>query len=476
MCWTLAAAALLTLLAALVYAFGTVAVRPLDIVEGEILFEAQRLRNHFPLYVDPALGARDYGAVPSRYHVLYTPLWPFVLAQVPERLAAIGARLTSGVAWFGLLRVTVGEAPAHRRKATLFAAAFAGGTFMLARHCATASADVVAVVLAGAAVLRSARRGRVDAISGAFFALGAWTKPNVIGLAAGALLHEMIVGRARSAKPLGAAVLVSGALALWTDRLSGGVWLTHLVSSTMQPAIFARGFDQIVPRFPFLGAPHLFAAYCGFRARSEPRVRFLLAVLFASLAWTMLAMAKLGSATNYWLEPSFAAVLLMAHAPIPRMGATVAPVLRWLAALAALVVLGLNAQACLRATREARVRRDAIGRVRARCGAAPSDLVLAEHPGLEMMLDGRVIETPFQMTHLVRQGRYPIELWRSDVAAPEIRCFVTENDLLERPLSEVSVDEDRFGPEMRAALIARFELVARDDVYWVYRARDAHSP
>jgi hypothetical protein len=475
MCWTLVAAALLALLAALVYAFGTLAVRPLDIVEGEILFEAQRLRNHLPLYVDPALGARDYGAVPSRYHVLYTPLWPFVLALVPERLAAIGARLTTGVAWFGLLGVTVGEAPAHRRKATLFAAAFAGGTFMLARHCATASADVVAVVLAAAAVFRSVRLGRVDALSGALFALGAWTKPNVIGLAAGALLHEMIVGRARSVSPLGAALVVSGVLALWTDRLSGGVWLTHLASSTMQPATFARGLEQIVPRFPFLGAPHLFAAYFGFRARSEPRVRFLLAVLSASLVWTMIGMAKLGSATNYWLEPSFAAVLLMAHAPIPRMGG-VAPAARWLAALAALVVLGLNAQACLWATREARVRRDAIGRVRARCGAALSDLVLAEHPGLEMMLDGRMIETPFQMTHLLRQGRYPLELWKSDVAAPEVRCLVTESDLLERPLSEVNVDEDRFGPEMRAALVARFELVARDGGYWIYRARDARSP
>ncbi|HEV3192963.1 MAG TPA: hypothetical protein VGY54_20795, partial [Polyangiaceae bacterium] len=290
------------------------------------------------------------------------------------------------------------------------------------------------------------------------------------------LLHEMIVGRARSVRPLGAALVVSAAVALWASRLSGGVWFAHLVSSTMQPATFARGFEQIVPRFPFLGAPHMFAAYCGFRARSEPRVRFLLTVLLASLVWTMIAMAKLGSATNYWLEPSLAAVLLMAHAPIPRTGWMAAPAAQWLAALAALVVLALNVQACLRATREARERHDAIGRVRARCGAAPSDLVLAESPGLEMMLDGRVIETPFQMTHLVRRGRYPIELWKADIAAPEVRCLVTESDLLERPLSEVSIDDDRFGPEMRAALVARFELVARDDGYWIYRARDARSP
>jgi len=476
MCWTLAVAVLLTLAAALVYAFGTLATRPLDIVEGEILFEAQRLRNHWPLYVDPVVGAREYGAVPSRYHVLYTPLWPFVLALVPERLAAIGARLATGLAWFGLLGVIAAEAPAERRNATLFAAALAGGTFMLARHSATATADAVAVAISGWAVLRSVRLGRVDSMSGALFALAAWTKPNVIGLGAGALLHEIVVGRTRSVRPLGAAVVVSGAFAFWTDRLSGGTWLTHLSASTMQPATLARGFEQVVVRFPFLGAPHLFAAYCGFRVRSESRVRFLLAVFLASLAWTTMAMGKVGSATNYWLEPSFAAVLLMAHAPIPRLGWTVAPSVRWLAALAVLVVLGLNAQASLRAMREARVRRAAIGRIRARCGAAPSDLVLAEHPGLEMMLDGRVIETPFQVTHLVRQGRYPIDLWKADIAAPEVRCLVTESNLLERPLSDVNVDDDRFGPEMRAALVVRFELAARDGGYWIYRARDARLP
>src|SRR5262249_26271178 len=158
------------------------------------------------------------------------------------------------------------------------------------------------------------RQGRVDAISGALFALAAWTKPNVIGLAAGAVADEIVAGRARSLQPTAAAPGLGGSLPRGAPWLGGGAGVEHLTRSTMQSAHVLRAMEQVALRFPLLGIPHLFVAYCGFKSRKDPRVRLVLTALCASLAWTMVSMGKVGSSTNYWLEPSVAAVLLLAFA------------------------------------------------------------------------------------------------------------------------------------------------------------------
>jgi hypothetical protein len=461
----------LTLGAGLVYAFGTAFARPVETVEGEILFEAQRVRDHFALYIDPVVGAYDYGAVPSRYRVLYTPLWPYVLARLPGAMALASTRVASALGWYGLLAVIAFGAAPERRHAAVAAAACAGGTFMLVRHCATATADSVAVVVAGSALLRTLRVGRADAFAGALFALAAWTKPNVVGLAAGVLLHEIFVGRSRSLKPLAAGIAVSGALGFWTYRVSHGAWLEHLLRSTLQPATLQRALHELAPRLPFLGLPHGFAAWCAARARPSFSTSVLRWALASSLIWTAIEMGKVGSSTAYWLEPTVAAVTTMAHVPISRVRLWDLAVTRWLVALVALAIIACNAAASGKGAREAFVRRDAIARVRGECGARASDLVLADHPGLEMMLDDRVLETPFQLTHLVREGRYPLALWKSDVAAPQIRCLVTETDLRDPAPAAADLENERFGPEIRPALLSRFELVTQDSGLWIYRAR-----
>jgi hypothetical protein len=465
----------LALSAGLAYAFGTALARPIETIEGEILFEAQRVRENLALYVDPAVGAYDYGPVPSRYNVLYTPTWPYVLSLFPAGAALGSARLASGVAWYALLGVIAFGAAPERRRAALVAAALAGGTFMLVRHCATASADSIAVVLAGIALLRTSRIGGADGWVGALFALAAWTKPNVIGLAAGVLLHEVFYEQSRSLKPLGAGLLVSGALGYWTARVSHGTWLAHLLRSTLQPATLKRAFAEIVPRLPFLGLSHGFAAYCAFLGRASSSARMLLWALVSSLTWTTIGMAKVGSATGYWLEPTVAAVMVMAHVPIPRIRAWDFAVVRWAVAAAAVTTLAWNAVASLKGAHAAFARRDAIARVRAECGARASDLVLADQPGLEMMLDGRVLETPYQFTHLIRTGGYSLALWKLDIEAPQIRCLVTETDLVQPAAVAADLENERFGPEIRPALLARFELVAHDADLWIYRARDHGS-
>ncbi len=463
----------LTLGVGLVYAFGTAFARPIETVEGDILFEAQRVRNHLALYVDPVVGAYDYGPVPSRYHVLYTPIWPSVLAQIPGEIALPAARVASALAWYGfLVALALGAVP-ERRRAAIAAAACAGGTFMLVRHAATATADSVAVVVAGVALLRTLRVGRADAVVGALFALAAWTKPNVVGLAAGVLLREIFVGRSRALKPLAAGIVVSGALGFWTYRVSHGLWLEHLFRSTLQPASFRRAVVEIAPRLPFLGLPHAFAAYCVGRARPSFSASVLRWALASSSMWAAIEMGKVGSSTAYWLEPTIAAVAILAHVPIPHIRLLDVALARWALALAVLLTLALSAVASLKGVREAFERRAAIARVREKCGARASDLVLADHPGLEMMLDGRVLETPYQLTYLVRKGSYPLALWKADIAAPQIRCLVAETDLSDPAPAPSDLETERFGGEIRPALLARFELVGKDSGLWIYRARDS---
>jgi hypothetical protein len=201
----------------------------------------------------------------------------------------------------------------------------------------------------------------------------------------------------------------------------------------------------------------------------------LLTVLVVSLGWTFLSMSKVGSSTNYWLEPTVAAVLAMAAVPMPelrRLAARIPIPVKAITVFCATIVLGLNAWGSVHAATAASERRRALDRVRAECRAAPTDIVLGEHPGIEMMLDGRVIETPFQMTHLLRRGLFPEDVWKRVIFSPEVRCLVTESDILERPLSDVDVQNDRFPPCIRAALEERFALVEKDSGLWVYRARD----
>jgi len=195
-------------------------------VEGEILYEAQRIRASLPLYTDPVVGALDEGAVPARFFVLYPPILPWLLSLVPERGAAIAGRALGTAAWFGTLAAIVGTVPGARRKAAFAAAAFAGGIYTLTLFASTARPDSLAVALAGAGLLRAVDRRRLDAPCGVLFALAAWTKPNVLGLAAGAMVAGAWVNRRgaalAAAGALGAGGLVAGVLE-WVSRARGSI-------------------------------------------------------------------------------------------------------------------------------------------------------------------------------------------------------------------------------------------------------------
>jgi hypothetical protein len=178
-----------------------------------------------------------------------------------------------------------------------------------------------------------------------------------------------------------------------------------------------------------------------------------------------------GSASNYWMEPCLVALAVFARAPLPSLHGLARAVVvagavgqtLWVA------VAGVRSsfEGLVRAPREAA----ALAHARATCGAAAGDVVLADEAGLEMMLDGRVVQVPFVTTQLVRAGRYPVGQWQADVRRPAVRCLVMQSDLLERSVEDVDPAHDLFAPPLRATLRERFVLRSQGDGLWVYGVR-----
>ena len=179
------AAVAVSVASTLAFAIGLLNVRPLGYGEAEPLYEASRLRAGLPLYVDPLVGAFDYGPVPTRCFVVYPPLWSWVLSHLGAGHAAIFARTACSMAWFGTLAWIAFGARQEGRKAAWLAASLAAGVFVLALWGTSGRPDSVAIALAAVSLQRAARRGEPDGWTGACVALAAWTKPNVLGIAVG---------------------------------------------------------------------------------------------------------------------------------------------------------------------------------------------------------------------------------------------------------------------------------------------------
>ena len=460
-------AVLVAFAANVAFVVSTTPSRLLDGVEGEVLFEASRLRDRLALYVDPLRGAFDYGAVPSRYYVLYLPLWAWLLSLVPAADAPLVGRIAASASWFGLLATIVATSLESQRRAALLAALFVAGTYTLTLFATAGRPDALAVALSGLAALRSARRERIDALSGSLFALAACVKPNVIGLGAGMFAVDLWHRRARAWPGLSSAVsvviLVLGTLELTTH----GACLRHLVLGTAQPLDLRLWAEQVIGRAQMMGSFVALAVGCGLAARSRRAAALLVGGLCASTAWAILCAAKIGSASNYWLEPCVGAVLVFARAPLPQFEPG------WRIGGAALLSLQAmwsgvgSTRSCIEWRGLTAERRQALDLARA--GLAPAAVVIADEPGLELALNGRVITTPFQMTHLVWTGRYPVGLWLEDVERSDVQGAVLMDDLLERPIGAVDVAHDRFPSELRRRLRELFELRAVRGGLYVYR-------
>jgi hypothetical protein len=472
--WVALASLGLAFLAAATFAVSTLVTRPLEYVEGEVLFDASRLRDHLGLYIDPLVGTFDYGPVPARYYVAYVPIWAWLLSHLPAGAAAPVARAIDLGAWYGLLAWIVWRAPRANRRLAGLAALFTASCFPLVFYAASARPDTIPVVLAGVALWRAVRDDGVDALGGVLFALAAWIKPNVVGMAMGALLWPLLAGRRRQMGALVGALVTSASLAILLQVVSSGAWLAHLLRSTNQPLSLAHLLGQLRAMVCLFALPLAAAVIWGARARHDPAVRVAFPALLASVGWTTFSLCKFGTTDNHWLEPSLAAVILVARATAPHPSPTRRAALIAVAALQACLTAVVTVHSSFEAARLAPSQAAVIARARRLCEAEPGDIVLSPDVGIEYMMNGRILTTPFQMTYLARRGAFPLSLWMADLESPHVRGIVMENDVLERP-PDAAPSYDRLDPPLRRLLARRFVLVDEEAGLRVYQLKPAFS-
>ncbi|WP_394843232.1 hypothetical protein LZC95_40050 [Pendulispora brunnea] len=441
--------------------------RPVLNGEGEILSEAARLRLHLPLYTDPLAGAFDQGPYPTRAYVLYPPLWSWVLSFLPAKEAPLLGRVVGGLMWMGTLLLVLRTAARRERRAVAVATLYLMGSHLLATFAVCARPDTAAVCLAALALLLAVRRAHAGPLCGALFALAAWLKPNVVGLGAGvavALLLERPFSvpalLRRLLPPLTGVLAVSVPVACILYAASDGSFVDHLRLSVGQALRLDLWWDQVSRRLLFLG-PFALVLTMGWRGRRDPRVRIAFFAVAVNLGWMLFCFAKVGAASNYWMEPALGAVILVAYAPWPAWSERTATTIGALAIAHAIWLAGISAEGVLEAFEKLPARTQLVQRARATCRTDPSDVILSDSAGIEYMANGRVLAPFFQTHALISAGRLPASTWVGDVLRPEAKCFLAEG-----PLPDIAS-----APAVHEALTGKFVLEAEAGDLRLYRAR-----
>ena len=414
-------------------------------VEVEQFWEAGRLRHGHPLYVDPLMGAFEDGAPPTRKLVLYTPVWPQILALLPEPVSVLTLRIAVGFGWLlGLpalaWRLARAQVSSSRRSGLarpalpVLVALVMASFCLLSRSAWCAAADAPAALIVGYALTRTISRNRIDVVSAAMFAAAPFLKPNVCMISLSCFAMEVIRYRQRALKTLWAAALSGGAMLLFCHMKSGGVWLTHLRMSTVQPFLWVKWHEWLQDYFFFLGLPHLVvlvsSALLALRARGRGEAvwrgaSYAFAAAGSTWLWSAWLMGKAGAGTHYYLEPTVAMIVLLGV--IPKEAFTTAH--RGAALLMAALSLAIGAPLFRTWTAEARDFDAAIPRVRELCSLAPGETVLSSNVRMEWALLHRVVIPEYQTSYLTRAGRIPLEVWKSTLLAPNVGCFALEGDL-----------------------------------------------
>jgi hypothetical protein len=294
------AGAVASAVAAIAYVIATLHSRRWGQVEAEMVFEGMRIRSGFPLYFDPVAGAHEYGDPPTRYFVLYTPVWPRVLSWLGGSLDAMrfAGRAFNSVVWLSFLAFVLRAARKENRTATIVAVGLACGCFFMSRETTLACADTTACVLAGLGLWRAMKKGEMDYVAAALLASGPFWKPNVLGIAIGVCLAHLLVKRVAAWKSIAVFAVVGFAWLGVCRFASDGLFPLHMFRATGQTLSLYRAYREIVGRGFFLCLPHIVVLLFAFRARVSTVARCALAT---TLAWSTFLSSKHGSGAHYFV-------------------------------------------------------------------------------------------------------------------------------------------------------------------------------
>lgn len=443
--WALAALSLaVALVSVTIFLAGTTGIRWPYFGEAETVFEAARLRAGLPLYVDPLVGAREYGVPYSRFYVTYPPIFALVVRLLPASIALVGSRVVSILSWAGSLAWLVASArPGCRRNAGA-SAIYVGGLWILANFAGTGRPDAFACALATLGLVRTLRKGRVDWLAALLLVLAPWTKPSLLGLPAGALLADAFARR--KADGLVRALSISVAVAIALGLATDGQAFVHSFLSMAQPLSFVNWLANVPARAPFFFPLFALAIVFAWRRRQEHAAVVGLGAIVGATAWVLFSFAKTGSAANYWMEPCLAAIAVLAHVEGPYTFGKSGPVAA--VATAAIVIYADVAAVEGSFSRLASYRREAafLASARARCHAGPQDVITADVSGLELALNGRIVAPAYQMTYLALAGKYPVAVWLHDLESPRVHCHIRTSPLLDALPSIASYLSEEFAP------------------------------
>ena len=453
--------------------------RPYGAVEAEMVFQASRIQKGYPLYTDPFVGAWEAGPPPSRYYVLYTPAYPSFLALLatlsPPTLfgmCTVG-RVFNSLLMLLTLAAMVRGAKAENRVVVATGACLALGLGLLVRETGLACADMPAVALAAFGLARMNRKGALDPLATALLATAPLVKPSVLGIAFGALVAHAIVRRTRGPRallvPLLGGVAVAVVLLPIFHVWSHGAWLEHIVRATGQTISGERWVQEFGSRAMFLGAPHAIVLIVAVR-RKAPLVATL--PLATSIAWSTFSMAKHGSGTHYWLEPTMAALVALGTLPASPV-TRASTILGWAGVALGVGVAASSLPSFAGAPSEYRGVQKLIADLKASCPLDRGEVVIASDVRIELAIDGRILIPAWQNAYLVRSGKFPLDGWREDLARKEVRWFIHGREILDPPperiegVTEVSV----YRKELKAAVDESFVLDHEIDGVLVYRRR-----
>lgn len=415
------ALAFVTLVVGMVYvAWVSFSPREGSAVEDEIIVEAFRVRHGLELYVDPHQGTTDSGSPPSRYFVLYTPTFSMLLGHLPagslEGIRFEG-RLVSLISWgLALLLVTrVG------RGATLAGLLSAGSVFLLRN--VGASPDCFAMLFVALGLTRFLKRGVWDPWVSLSLVAAPFVKPSAVGVVLGMHLAHLLVVRKRALVGFAMSAAWTAAFLVGCHVASDGQWFVHLRNSTFQTLSWDRFVEEFGARALVLGVPHLVVLLLGVLSRANP---YGIGALGVSLLWSTFSMAKHGSGSHYFLEPTLAAVALLTTLDPSRLpgrvrtwgtvGAFALCVVSAAISLPA-YVRGLRARGTLAALYDA---------VSKACARGPEEVVLSSWIGVEVDLNGRFLVPVWQTSYLARAGRFPLSHWERDLRHKNVAWLVTE--------------------------------------------------
>lgn len=422
----------------------------LNYVEGFIVDDALRIARGAALYGDP----RHQPFVVS----VYTPLYPVLVAVLAR--GGLDGFLAGRVLTLAAILGTAIVVAASGKRRTGAVAVVVALLFLLDPlqfpWSVVVRPDALAALFSMVAVVIVAGSGEGRAVWWAVPALVAAIFTKQSALAAPAAVVVVLLSR-RPRTGLLFAIALGGSvvgLAAIAQVATAGQFLFHTVVANANPFELGRVVSLWASFLRGHALEAVVLVLLLFRAAWQRRVGIV--SVYAAFAWlAALGVGKVGSDSNYFLEPVAAVALLVAHEFPPTL---VPRCPRARASLGVALLLGVVVMGGTRAAWHLRVRAPLSGANQVFRGIATSvasvnGAVVSDDAGVVVRAGKQVFFQPFVMTQLAEAGLWDQTPFLEALGSGGVRLVIVQTE-------PAVVYESRYTPQMRAVLRERFTVVA----------------